>query len=252
MEISNSVIVITGASTGIGRAVATQLHDLGAHLVLAARSAAPLHALADELDGSLAVPTDVTDPQAAAHLVDAAIERFGRIDVLINNAGRAMARPVEHIDLAELTDLIELNVIAPLRLLQLVAPRMREQGTGHDHHHQLTSSHQGHPVHRRLRRDEIRSSNTLPHRPRGARRRRDHRERCRPRHRRHRLRAEHPQPRARNPPPRTRRHPATPRRHPAGRRRRRGRRHPLRGSRSRRATPLTTRHCRAPRLRRPS
>ena len=62
--------------------------------------------------------------------MDAAIERFGRIDVLINNAGRAMARPVEHIDLAELTDLIELNVIAPLRLLQLVAPRMREQGAG--------------------------------------------------------------------------------------------------------------------------
>ena len=130
MEISNSVVVITGASTGIGRAVATHLHDLGAHLVLAARSAAPLHALADELDGSLTVPTDVTDPQAATRLVDAAIERFGRIDVLINNAGRAMARPVEHIDLAELTDLIELNVIAPLRLLQLVAPRMREQGSG--------------------------------------------------------------------------------------------------------------------------
>ena len=130
MEISNSVVVITGASTGIGRAVATHLHDLGAHLVLAARSAARLQALADELDGSLTVPTDVTDPQAATRLVDAAIERFGRIDVLINNAGRAMARPVEHIDLAELTDLIELNVIAPLRLLQLVAPRMREQGTG--------------------------------------------------------------------------------------------------------------------------
>ena len=62
--------------------------------------------------------------------MDAAIERFGRIDVLLNNAGRAMARPVEHIDLAELPELIELNVIAPLRLIQLIAPRMRDRGTG--------------------------------------------------------------------------------------------------------------------------
>jgi len=72
----------------------------------------------------------VTDPADAARLVEATVARFGRIDVLINNAGRAMARPVEHIDLADYTQLLELNVLAPLGLMQLVIPRMREQGEG--------------------------------------------------------------------------------------------------------------------------
>jgi short-subunit dehydrogenase len=72
----------------------------------------------------------VTDPDDAARLVETAIARFGRIDVLVNNAGRAMAKPVEKIDLAEYTRLFELNVLAPLRLMQLVIPRMREQGRG--------------------------------------------------------------------------------------------------------------------------
>lgn len=130
MDITNSVIIVTGASTGIGRAIATDLHSRGARLVLAARNAEALHALAGELDGALAVPTDVTDPGAAAQLVQTTVEHFGRVDVLVNNAGRAMARPVERIDLDELTGLLELNVIAPLRLLQLVTPRMRAQGSG--------------------------------------------------------------------------------------------------------------------------
>jgi len=72
----------------------------------------------------------VTNPDDAARLVEATIARFGRIDVLVNNAGRAMAKPVEHIDLAEYTRLLELNVLAPLRLMQLVIPRMREHGGG--------------------------------------------------------------------------------------------------------------------------
>ena len=72
----------------------------------------------------------MTDADDAARLVVVTIARFGRIDVLINNAGRAMAKPVEHIDLAEYTGLLWLNVLAPLRLMQLVIPRMREQGGG--------------------------------------------------------------------------------------------------------------------------
>lgn len=130
MEIADRVIIITGASSGIGHATAKHLSNLGARLVLASRDANALRRLENELSGAVAVPTDVTKPEEAARLVEETLTRFGRIDVLVNNAGRAMAKPVEHIDLGEYTQLLELNVIAPLRLMQMVIPRMREHGGG--------------------------------------------------------------------------------------------------------------------------
>lgn len=130
MDIADRVIIITGASSGIGRATARHLSDLGAKLVLAARDADALREVEAELPGAVTVVADVTKPEDAARLVEEAIARYGRIDVLVNNAGRAMAKPVEHIDLAEYTQLLELNVIAPLRLMQLVIPHMRAQGGG--------------------------------------------------------------------------------------------------------------------------
>jgi NADP-dependent 3-hydroxy acid dehydrogenase YdfG len=130
VEIADRIIIITGASSGIGRATAEHLSALGAQLVLASRDADALRDLETELPGSVAVPTDVTEPDEAARLVEETVARFGRVDVLVNNAGRAMAKPVEHIDLAEYSQLLELNVLAPLRLMQLVIPRMREHGGG--------------------------------------------------------------------------------------------------------------------------
>jgi NADP-dependent 3-hydroxy acid dehydrogenase YdfG len=130
VEIADRIIIITGASSGIGRATAEHLSGLGAQLVLASRDADALRDLETELPGSVAVPTDVTEPDEAARLVEETVARFGRVDVLVNNAGRAMAKPVEHIDLAEYSQLLELNVLAPLRLMQLVIPRMREHGGG--------------------------------------------------------------------------------------------------------------------------
>lgn len=130
MDIADQVIVITGASSGIGLATAEHLHSLGARLALASRDAETLKGLEKELPGSTAIPTDVTKPDQAARLIEDTISRFGRIDVLVNNAGRAMAKPVEHIDLDEYTQLLELNLLAPLRLMQLVIPQMRTQGGG--------------------------------------------------------------------------------------------------------------------------
>lgn len=130
MEIAERVIVVTGASTGIGLATAQHLARNGARLVLAARDAERLAAVADSLPDALAVPTDVTQPDAAPHLVEQTISHYGRIDVLVNNAGRAMARPVETINLEEYSELLTLNLIAPLRLMQLVIPWMRSQGGG--------------------------------------------------------------------------------------------------------------------------
>ncbi len=130
MEIADRVIIITGASSGIGRETAMHLSTLGARLVLAARDNEALSTLEKEIPRAVAVPTDVTKPEDAIPLVEETLVRFGRIDVLVNNAGRAMAKPVEHIDLDEYRGLWDLDVIAPLRLMQLVIPRMREHGGG--------------------------------------------------------------------------------------------------------------------------
>jgi short-subunit dehydrogenase len=130
MDLTDRVVILTGASAGIGLVTARHLASTGATLVLVARDAGALAALEQELPGSAAVPADVTDADDAARVVDTTLARFGRVDVLVNNAARAMAKPVEHIDLAEYAGLLELNVIAPLRLMQLVIPPMRAQGGG--------------------------------------------------------------------------------------------------------------------------
>lgn len=130
MEINDKVIIITGASSGIGLATAKYLAGQGAKVVLASRGSEKLKQLEGEIAGSFAVPADVTKPEDAKNLIDKTVEKFGRVDVLINGAAMAMAKPVEHIDLNEYRKLLELNVVAPLRLMQLVIPKMREQGGG--------------------------------------------------------------------------------------------------------------------------
>lgn len=130
MNIQDKVVIITGASTGIGLAIAKRLAREGAKLVLAARDKKALESAAAEIPGALIVPTDVTRADEAEHLVEAAIAEFGRIDVLVNNAARAMAKPVALIDIEEYRALFELNTIAPLHLMQLVIPHMKKSGGG--------------------------------------------------------------------------------------------------------------------------
>jgi short-subunit dehydrogenase len=130
MEIKDKVIIITGASSGIGLATAKHLASKGAKVVLASREAEKLEVLEKEIAGSFAVPTDVTKPNEAKQLVDKTIEKFGRIDILINGAAQAMAAPVEKINIDGYRKLLELNVLAPLNLMQVVIPQMRKQGGG--------------------------------------------------------------------------------------------------------------------------
>lgn len=130
MELQNSVVLVTGASSGIGAATARAAADAGAKVVLTARREDRITALADELPDALAVPTDVTregDLQAA---VDRALERYGRLDVLINNAGQGLHEPIERIHLDDLRAVLELNVVAALAAMQAVIPPMRRQGAG--------------------------------------------------------------------------------------------------------------------------
>jgi short-subunit dehydrogenase len=130
MEIRDAVVIVTGASSGIGLATARKLAGEGARVVLAARSEPRLRELEGELSESVAIPTDVTSADQASSLVERTVAKFGRVDALVNNAALAMAKPVEMIDIDEYREAFELNVIAPLRLMQLVIPPMRAQGGG--------------------------------------------------------------------------------------------------------------------------
>jgi NADP-dependent 3-hydroxy acid dehydrogenase YdfG len=132
MDLPDKVVIITGASRGIGAATARAFVQAGAKVVLAARSEEPLAALARELgeEKALAVPTDVTVRAQLDALVRRTLERFGRIDILVNNAGVAMAGPVATMDAAELERIFATNVLGPLYGIQAVVPQMRRQGSG--------------------------------------------------------------------------------------------------------------------------
>ena len=135
MDIKNKIIVITGASEGIGAATARVVAREGAKVVLAARSDEKLAALAKELnnkekDTAITVRTDMHNPADIQNLIDRAIKTYGRIDVLINNAGQGMYTPVESIDIDKYRDIMDLNVYAPLRAMQIIIPIMRKQGGG--------------------------------------------------------------------------------------------------------------------------
>lgn len=124
-------VIVTGASSGIGAATARALHAAGAHPVLAARRAERLESLSTELGGAPAVRTDVTDADQAAGLVAVALERYGRIDGLVNNAGESLHdQSIEELDLVEFRRILDLNVVSLIRLTQLVLPAMRRQGFG--------------------------------------------------------------------------------------------------------------------------
>lgn len=130
MELKDSVIVITGASSGIGAATARAASLAGARVVLAARREDRVIQLASELDRAIGVRCDVTDQAGIESLVQTALESFGRIDVLINNAGQGLQATTEQIALDDFRALLELNLVAPLALMQAVLPTMRQQGGG--------------------------------------------------------------------------------------------------------------------------
>src|SRR5829696_3510036 len=113
-NIEGKVIVITGASSGMGEAAARRLSAQGATVVLGARRIERLEALAGEITAArgkaLAVETDVTDRGQVQHLVDAAVETYGRIDVLINNAGIMPLSPLERLKVDEWDRMIDVNL----------------------------------------------------------------------------------------------------------------------------------------------
>ncbi|MVA82222.1 SDR family NAD(P)-dependent oxidoreductase [Agrobacterium vitis] len=131
MEIQDAVILVTGASSGIGEATARAVAQSGARVVLLARRKDRIDALARELgDEALAVVCDVTCTEDVQQAVQAAIGKFGRIDALVNNAGQGLYGGIEDIGIDDFRKLLNLNSVAPLITMQAVIPFMRKQHAG--------------------------------------------------------------------------------------------------------------------------
>jgi len=130
MQIQNSIVIVTGASSGIGLSTARRLAQQGAKVVLAARSVEKLQEVSRELPDSLVVPTDMTDFQAIKDMVRKAELHYGRVDALVNNAGRGYEATIEEIEPETFEMLFRLNVLAPVIAMQQVIPIMRKQGGG--------------------------------------------------------------------------------------------------------------------------
>lgn len=125
-----SVWFITGASRGFGLQIARDLLDRGHQVVATARDATTVTDALGENDNVLAVALDVTDEAQARQAAQAAVDRFGRIDVLINNAGRGLLGAVEEATDAEVRAVYETNVFGLLTVTRAVAPVMRAQRSG--------------------------------------------------------------------------------------------------------------------------
>lgn len=130
IDLNDKTVIVTGASSGIGEATARLLHEAGAHPVLAARRADRLHQLSEQFGGALAVPTDVTDPASRQALVQATLDRHGRIDGLVNNAGAGILKLLVDTEPAEFSQLLELNLVSALAMMREVLPAMQAQGGG--------------------------------------------------------------------------------------------------------------------------
>jgi NADP-dependent 3-hydroxy acid dehydrogenase YdfG len=143
--IGGKVIVITGASSGLGAAAARLLAGRGAKLVLGARRRERIEALAAELPEAIAVETDVVRRADVEALVGAAVDRFGRIDVLISNAGIMPNAPIEKLLVEDWERVVDVNIKGVLYGIAAALPHFQRQSSGHFIH---TSSVAGHKVRR--------------------------------------------------------------------------------------------------------
>ena len=134
-NIQNKIIVITGASSGLGEVAAKHLSEQGAIVVLGARRADRIEALAKQLSGkgakALAVTTDVTKYDHVKKLVDTAVQTYGGIDVIINNAGLMPQSPLDRLKIDEWNQMIDVNIKGVLYGIAAALPYMKEKKSGH-------------------------------------------------------------------------------------------------------------------------
>ena len=129
-RLDDKVAIVTGASSGLGDRFARVLHAVGARVVLAARRAERLTALADELDGALVVPVDLAEAEARERLIATTLGEFGRLDVLVNNAGIGGKVGIEDELMEDFRAVMELNVTAIWHLCKLARDVLIADGGG--------------------------------------------------------------------------------------------------------------------------
>jgi short-subunit dehydrogenase len=130
MNVKDKVIIVTGGSSGIGLSTAELLSKKGSKVVITSRFKDDIEIVAKNIPGSFAVVADMTKPADIKNLVKKTMQKFGRIDAVINNAGQAAHGKIEDFPVDEYRKNIELNLIGPMQLMQLVIPIMRKQGGG--------------------------------------------------------------------------------------------------------------------------
>ena len=131
MKLSDRVAIVTGGAQGIGKAIAEKLSDEGASVVIADINEEGAHAVADGLTGEgLGVRADVSDPGDVQGMVDATLERFGRVDVLVNNAAIVPFVPWDEVDLDHWRKIMSVNLDGPFMCVKAVEQPMREAGYG--------------------------------------------------------------------------------------------------------------------------
>lgn len=130
MDIKEKVAIVTGASGGIGLATAKLLSSKGAKLALVARSKDKLEHLAMELPNAISIPADISKVEEVKKMIKQAYDHFGRIDILINNAGRGYDTSVEHTDIEIFHYIFDLDVVGPVAAMKEAVPIMRRQGGG--------------------------------------------------------------------------------------------------------------------------
>jgi 2-deoxy-D-gluconate 3-dehydrogenase len=133
-RLDGRVAIVTGAGRGLGRGMALGLAEAGANLVLVGRTRDTLEAVAADVAGfgraALVAPADVTDPAAQDEIVRATLDRFGRLDALVNNAGTTFRTPSENYPESEWDRVMGVNLKGPFQLLQKVGRVMIAQGRG--------------------------------------------------------------------------------------------------------------------------
>ncbi|MFQ5577183.1 MAG: SDR family NAD(P)-dependent oxidoreductase [Anaerolineae bacterium] len=132
MDLSDKVVILTGASRGIGRAAAHRFAGAGCKVALVARSTELLNELAAGLgpERALALPADVGDPEACDRLVAQTTARFGGVDILVNNAGVGINGPGVTASLNDLHRVMQVNYFGPLHLIRACAPQFKQRGGG--------------------------------------------------------------------------------------------------------------------------
>ncbi|RTZ96473.1 MAG: SDR family NAD(P)-dependent oxidoreductase [Deltaproteobacteria bacterium] len=131
VELKNKVAIITGASSGIGQAVARNLDQSGVRFVLTGRRKERLAALADELTDAVCLAGDIVEPELPGRLIDTAVAHFGRCDIVFNNAGVMALGTIEDVDVDQICRMVRVNVEAAFRMAYTALKHFMSAGSGY-------------------------------------------------------------------------------------------------------------------------